>query len=52
MFGLRDAPRRDASADPRKLGGHLYIFITVLLGLMIAGFGAGVALCLRMPPAE
>jgi len=36
----------------RTLGGHLYIFVTILLGLMIAGFGAGVALGLRMPPAD
>jgi hypothetical protein len=28
---------------------RLYIFITILLGLMITGFGVGVALCLRMP---
>lgn len=28
----------------------MYIFITILLGLMITGFGVGVALCLRMPP--
>ena len=30
----------------------LYIFVTVLLAVMIAGFGAGVALGLRLPPAD
>jgi len=30
----------------------LYIFITLLLALLIAGFGVGVALGLRMPPAD
>jgi hypothetical protein len=31
-------------------GGRVYIFVTVVLGLLIAGFGLGVALGLRMPP--
>jgi len=30
----------------------LYIFVTLLLALMITGFGVGVALGLRMPPAD
>lgn len=33
-------------------GGRLYIFVTLLLAVMIAGFGVGVALGLRMPPAD
>jgi len=33
-------------------GGRLYIFVTLLLAVMIAGFGAGVALGLRMPSAD
>ena len=30
----------------------MYIFVTILLGAMIAGFGAAVAFGLRMPPSE
>jgi hypothetical protein len=33
-------------------GGSLYVFVTVLLAAMITGFGVGVALGLRMPPAD
>ena len=30
----------------------MYIFVTILLAVMITGFGVGVALGLRMPPAD
>jgi len=30
----------------------LYYFVTALLGVMIAGFGAAVAVGLRMPPPD
>lgn len=44
-------PPPDTCRGPHHNSGeHLYIFITILLGLMITGFGVGVALCLRMPP--
>lgn len=30
----------------------MYIFVTVLLALLISGFGAGFAFACRMPPEE
>ena len=55
----RAVPHSDAAATATRAGRddhgterHMYIFITLLLALLISGFGAGFAFACRMQPDE